>query len=229
MKTQPHPSRIRVALGDRLLVDTRDALVAHDTGGSAFYLLPEADLAAELRGDTDLEVIVDGRPLTTRARRHEAAPGFVQLDPVNLYDVQARWSPGELAWTEEGRPSTVHARNPHHRVDALPMDGSVTLWWDGQPFVETTDARLVLEAPLPLRVYVAESAFPAGSVTPAADAPSTWCPYKGLATYFDLKLGDEVLPRVLWGYDASPLNHLLPELHGYRGFVADDRLTYALT
>ncbi|MEN0064413.1 MAG: DUF427 domain-containing protein [Myxococcota bacterium] len=233
MKTQSHPSRIRVSRGDRTFVDTREALVAYETGGSSFYLLPESAVDAELRDDPDrpdhVLVVVDGEVLTTRGRRYADQPGFVQLDPVNLFDVRARWAPGELTWTEEGQPTTAHARNPHHRVDVRRLDGAVKVSFEGAPLLETPDARLVLEAPLPMRVYVAATAFPAGSVTPSADAPTTWCPYKGLATYFDLKIGGTTLPRALWAYNEGPLNHLLPDLQGYLGFVADERLTYDLS
>ena len=63
---------------------------------------------------------------------------------------------------------------------------------------DTTSSMRVLETSHPPTYYVPRAAFADGVLRPAEGA--SWCEWKGRAAYFDLVVGDEVLPAVAWTY-----------------------------
>lgn len=71
----------------------------------------------------------------------------------------------------------------------------------GVVVASTTGAWRVLETSHPPTYYLPRSAFAAGVLREAAG--STWCEWKGQASYFDLVSGDVVASRAGWTY-ASP-------------------------
>jgi uncharacterized protein (DUF427 family) len=69
----------------------------------------------------------------------------------------------------------------------------------GEVLAETTDALRVLETSHPPSVYVPPHDVRADLLT-ASDARSTWCEFKGVATYFDAVVGDRRIHAVGWTY-----------------------------
>ena len=67
---------------------------------------------------------------------------------------------------------------------------------------ETDDALRVLETSHPPAYYLPRAAFVEGSVRPSADARSTFCEFKGFATYGDVHGGHGRIERAAaWWYD----------------------------
>jgi uncharacterized protein (DUF427 family) len=69
----------------------------------------------------------------------------------------------------------------------------------GEVLAETTNALRVLETSHPPTVYVPPSDVRADLLTPS-DARSTWCEFKGVATYFDAVVGGRRIHAVGWTY-----------------------------
>ena len=67
---------------------------------------------------------------------------------------------------------------------------------DGTPVADTRGAYRVLETSHPPTWYLPPDSFAPGALT-RSDARSTWCEWKGAATYWDV-LG---LPAVAWSYE----------------------------
>src|SRR6478736_2548432 len=70
----------------------------------------------------------------------------------------------------------------------------------GVVVASTTGAWRVLETSHPPTYYLPRSAFAAGVLREAAG--STWCEWKGQASYFDLVSGDVVASRAGWTYSS---------------------------
>lgn len=68
----------------------------------------------------------------------------------------------------------------------------------GQVIARTTRSWRVLETSHPPTYYVPTDAFVEGALR--ATAGSSWCEWKGQASYFDLVAGDVVSPRSAWTY-----------------------------
>lgn len=251
-RTTAPGSRITVRHGDVVVADTRHARVAVPPGRSPFFLLPREAIAGQLRPTEDpavfdlqlpsgvLEGIATIEPDVASNCASDSDPEaddpdgaqYVRLCPTDLRATGARWEEPVLRFFEEGRPSFPHARDPGHRVDVLPLSQPASVWLDDQRIAQTDRAQLVLEKGLPARVYMPADAFEGATLRPATSHPRTVCPYKGVATYFDLVAGSRTLAAVAWGYDRDdPHNWLLPSLHGHRALyprpglrvVIDDR------
>jgi uncharacterized protein (DUF427 family) len=68
----------------------------------------------------------------------------------------------------------------------------------GRVLAETTTSYRVLETSHPPTYYLPRAAFADGVLRPGAG--SSWCEWKGRASYLDVVVGDVVLARAAWTY-----------------------------
>ena len=102
------------------------------------------------------------------------------------------------AWYEEDDEVFVHPRDPYSRVDVLHSSRRVRVELDGQPLAESTRPRLLLETGLPTRYYLPKQDVRMEVLE--SSATTTRCPYKGIAAYWSLRLGDRLVPDLVWSY-----------------------------
>jgi uncharacterized protein (DUF427 family) len=76
--------------------------------------------------------------------------------------------------------------------------GSITVEFGGRTVASTTRAWRVLETSHPPTYYLPAESFATGALRPATG--SSWCEWKGQATYFDIVAGDRVADRAAWTY-----------------------------
>jgi len=106
---------------------------------------------------------------------------------------------------------------PGHPIDIEQSPARVTVQHGGRVVADTRRALTLREAKYPPVHYV-----PRADVAPDVLAPSShtsWCPFKGKATYYDLKVGDEVVPDAVWTY-LKP-HKAVAELVDHVAFYAD--------
>jgi uncharacterized protein (DUF427 family) len=189
--------------------------------GSIAYLEPHPRRVQALRAgriviDTERALLVhrEGAPLSfafpadvvgdLRCLPVPEAPGHVMV-PWNAVD----------AWIEEGRPLVHYPPNPYHRVDCRPTRRRLRVDVAGQTLVDTDDTVIVFETSLAPRLYVDPQHVRTDLLR--VTATSSYCNYKGVATYWAAVIGDTVVPDVGWSY-AEPL----PESEPIRGFLSFD-------
>jgi uncharacterized protein (DUF427 family) len=78
------------------------------------------------------------------------------------------------------------------------FSGSITVELGGQTVASTTRAWRVLETSHPPSYYLPRECFVDGSLREADG--SSWCEWKGQATYYDLVTPASVAPRAAWTY-----------------------------
>jgi uncharacterized protein (DUF427 family) len=124
------------------------------------------------------------------------APGFVQV-PWDAVDT----------WLEEGRRLVHYPPNPYHRVDCRPTKRRLRVSVEGTALVDTDDTVILFETALEPRLYVA----PAHVRTELLrrSETSSYCNYKGFATYWSVVLDGRVIDDVAWSYE-DPLPESLP-------------------
>ncbi|MDG5484151.1 DUF427 domain-containing protein [Mycolicibacterium gadium] len=132
------------------------------------------------------------------------APGYVRV-PWDAVD----------AWLEEGRRLVHYPPNPYHRVDCRPTDRRLRVALDGDILVDTTDTVIVFETALEPRLYVAPSLVRTELLR--RSETSSYCNYKGYATYWSAVRSGEVLDDVAWSYEEP-----LPESLSIKGFFSFD-------
>ena len=133
------------------------------------------------------------------------APGYVHV-PWDAVDT----------WLEEGRTLVHYPPNPYHRVDCRPTNRGLRVAVAGTTLVDTTDTMIVFETALAPLLYVDPSAVRTDLLR-RSDTTS-YCNYKGYATYWSAVIGASVIDDVAWSYD-DPLPETLP-IKGYFSFDA---------
>ncbi len=79
-----------------------------------------------------------------------------------------------------------------------PTAESVEVWFGGECVARSTGAMRVLETSHPPTYYLPVEDFVLGSLRPTEG--SSWCEFKGAATYYDIVAGAAVAPRAAWTY-----------------------------
>lgn len=95
--------------------------------------------------------------------------------------------PGQESVWDYPRPPRVEPTAEHVRIEL----GGVVV-------AETRAALRVLETSHPPGYYLPRDAFVAGALQPAPG--SSWCEWKGTATYLDVRGGDRRAQRAAWTY-----------------------------
>ncbi len=114
------------------------------------------------------------------------------------------------------RESLYH-RFPDYRVDLEPSSRRVRVSLDGQVVAESERTLIVRETKHDPVVY-----FPRDDVRfelLARTDHETFCPFKGVASYWTLRVGDRVEENAVWGYD-DPFDEVAG-LESYVSFYPD--------
>jgi uncharacterized protein (DUF427 family) len=132
------------------------------------------------------------------------APGFVMV-PWDAVDV----------WLDEGRRLVHYPPNPYHRVDCRPTHRRLRVSIDGTVLVDTDDTVIVFETALAPRLYVDPAQVRTDLLT--ASPTTSYCNYKGVATYWAATIGDRTVDDIAWSYRQP-----LPESSPITGFLSFD-------
>ena len=93
---------------------------------------------------------------------------------------------------------TTKIPGPDHPITITPTPGQVVVKLAGQTVADTRRALTLQEASYPPVQYI-----PLADVDPALLASSdhtTWCPYKGEASYYSLPAGGDRSVNAIWSY-----------------------------
>lgn len=133
-----------------------------------------------------------------------AAPGFVHV-PWDAVD----------AWFEEGRKLVHYPPNPYHRVDCRPTNRRLRVSINGTPLVDSDETVIVFETALEPRLYVDPQLVRTDLLK--RTETTSYCNYKGYATYFSAVVGDTVVDDVAWSYE-----HPYPETQPIATYLSFD-------
>jgi len=108
----------------------------------------------------------------------------------------------------------IHTPDPQigYCIDIQPLAGRVTARRNGVLLASSTNAKVMYETRLSPTTY-----FPAEDVSVDLGEKTslqTFCPFKGTASYRDMKLDDQTIANAVWSYDNA-----LPESLGIQGHV----------
>jgi uncharacterized protein (DUF427 family) len=132
------------------------------------------------------------------------APGFVTV-PWGAVD----------GWLEEGRKLVHYPPNPYHRVDCRPTDRHMRVEIAGSVLVETWDTVILFETALAPKLYVRPTLVRMELLRPSDS--TSYCNYKGDATYWSCIVGDTIVEDVAWSYEEP-----VPESALIKGFLSFD-------
>src|SRR5215470_12465124 len=215
---EPLRRRMRVQLADQWIVDSDDVVLLHEPGHYPVSYFPVAAIGADALQRTDR--VTQHRDLGATAwftvqagdrREERAAWQFIDLPEyaeVLRNRVAFAWRAMD-AFYEEDERIVGHSADPYHRNDIRQTSRHLVVR-DGDRVVADTRRPLVLyESGFAPRWYV-----PRDDVDPSALTPvegQTFCPYKGLASYYDIGRHK----RAAWSYLEA-----WPEVARVSGFVS---------
>ena len=202
---EPLRRRLRAELGGRTVVQSDDAVLLFEPGRYPVAYFPRADFAAGALRATDhrtqhpelgetawFEVAGGTRHAARGAWEHVALPGHAG---ILAGKVALAWRAMDAFYEEDDRV-LGHAADPYHRID---------IRHSSRHLVARAGDRVVADTASPLVLY--ESGFAPRWYVPRADVVDdaltavdlhTFCPYKGIASYYDV----EGVRHAAWSYRA---------------------------
>ena len=219
LRHEPIDKRIRAQIGDRTVVDsTRALLVWEPKRVVPQYAVPVEDIDAETvaaqTGEQAGEVSApqllgrpvydpsvpfsvhtsEGEPLSVRLPEADREAAAFRISDPDLEDYVVLDFDTFDAWFEEDERNVAHPRDPFHRIDIVHSSRPVRVELGGETVAESSSAAFLFEPPLPVRYYLPPEHVRQDLLRPSDK--TTFCAYKGQATYWSL--GDE--DDLVWTY-----------------------------
>ncbi|HZO76904.1 MAG TPA: DUF427 domain-containing protein [Solirubrobacteraceae bacterium] len=213
---EPTPKRVRAQLGGETIVDSRRAMLLHESGLQPVYYFPAEDVRRDLlepsdrhthcpkKGDASYFTLRAGDRVVENGAWYYPAP-IEDAPPIK--DLIAFYFDRLDRWLEEDEEIDVHPRDPYHRIDVLRSDRHVRVSLDGRVLAETRRALALFESSLPPRWYIPREDVVA-DLEPTDTV--TRCPYKGTAGYYSAAGVDDLV----WYYEDP-----LPEVGRIKGLL----------
>lgn len=180
---EPFPRRVRAELGGRVVLDTEAALLVHRPGSPPQYAFPDASVDRAALEPAGIEPVAE-------------APGHVHVG----------WDAVD-AWYEEEEQVFGHPRNPYHRVDCVRTRRRLRVEIEGSVLVDTDRTVGLYETALAPRLYVPRDLVRMDLLV--ASTTTSYCPYKGTASYWSFPTAAGVVADVAWSYE-DPLPESSP-------------------
>ncbi len=208
--------RVRAVLAGETVLDTRNGKLLHETGYNPQLYLPSRDLRQDLLVASDHAT---NCPFKGDATYWSIRVGDeVSEDAVWAYEhprEDASFLGGHVAlywdrvdhWLDEDERVDGHLPDPYHRLDARLSRGHVRVAVAGEPLADSTRSIVLSETGRSNRYYL-----PCEDVrTEVLEASHSQavCPYKGRTSYWNVRLGGELLENVAASHDA-PVEAAVP-------------------
>jgi len=203
----PSPRWIRVIFGGKTIADSKHVMLLRETNHLPVYYFPINDVRMDLLTRTDHTTHCpykgDAIYWTVKAGDNvveNAVWSYPNPIPERQYlkEYLAFYWDKMDAWYEEAEEVFVHPRDPYKRIDTLPSRRHVRVVVAGETIAETDHPHLLFETHLPTRYYIPQEDVRL-DLLESSDSHSR-CPYKGVASFWSVKVGERVFKDLVWSY-----------------------------
>ena len=199
------PRRVRAYFDNQLIAHSERVLLVFESRRPPVYWFPTSDVrmdllapkeqaAAAASGTVRWRSTAGGKMVDNLAWSYAEPAG--DLAPLENH-IAFYWNAID-AWYEEDEEVFVHPRDPYTRVDTVHSSRRVRVEVDGETIAVTNRPVLLFETGLPTRYYIPKLDVRM-DLLESSDTV-THCPYKGDATYWNLRLGDKTFKDFVWVY-----------------------------
>jgi uncharacterized protein (DUF427 family) len=201
------PRRVRASYGGQTVLDTRRGKLLHETGLLPQLYVPRQDVRFDLLKATDHTTHCpfkgDACYWSVRSGARTAENAVWAYPEPNeaaswLRDYVAAYWDAMDAWFDEDEEISGHLRDPYHRVDVRQTSRHLRVLVDGEVVAETNRPKILSETGLPNRYYLPPEDVRRDLIE--SSATQTVCPYKGIASYRTLRLGERRIADAAWLY-----------------------------
>lgn len=188
--------RMRVRFNGAWIVDSQDVVLLHEPGRYPVAYFPTADMVEgavrrtgrvtrhqDLGTTAWFTVAVGGREAERAAWQHVELPGHAGLLAERI---AFAWRAMD-AFYEEDERILGHAADQYHRIDIRNTSRHLVVRQQGVTIADTRRPKALYESGFAPRWYVERADVDMGRLTPVEG--QTFCPYKGLCSYFDIGEG----------------------------------------
>ncbi|RCV52399.1 DUF427 domain-containing protein [Marinitenerispora sediminis] len=223
----PFPRRVRAEVGGQTVLDTEQGHLLHETGLTPVLYVPWEDIKRSTLTRTDHTTHCPFKgdaaywTLSVGSRLAENAVwAYPEPKPAAswLRGLAAMYWDAADAWYDEEERVRGHLRDPFHRVDTRQSSKLVRVALDGEAVATTGNPKVLSETGLPNRYYLPPEDVRRDLLVPSRT--KAYCPYKGAASYWSLRVGDREVADVAWSYQ-HPLKDA-QDVRGYFCFLHDD-------
>jgi uncharacterized protein (DUF427 family) len=201
---EPLRRRMRVRFGERWIADSENVILLHEPGRYPVAYFPLSDIARGLLHPTDHKTRHPDLGLTSwytvqvgEASAERAAWEHRDL-PTHADDLRGRvafaWRAMDGFYEEDDR-IVGHASDMYHRIDIRRTSRHLVVRHEGEVVADSTRPLVLYESGFAPRWYVPRSDVQITVLDPAQG--QTFCPYKGVASYYDIGAAD----RAAWSYE----------------------------
>jgi uncharacterized protein (DUF427 family) len=198
---EPLRRRLRAELGGRTVVQSDDAVLLFEPGRYPVAYFPRADFAdgvltpiehRSIHQDLGETAWFEVMGANRAAWQHVDLPAHAQI----LKDrVALAWRAMDAFYEEDDR-ILGHAADPYHRIDIRHSSRRLVVRAGDRVVADTTRPLVLYESGFAPRWYVPRADVAGGAL--AGVEVRTFCPYKGVASYYDV----EGVHRAAWSYRA---------------------------
>ena len=220
VEIEPTARWVRVKFGGEFVADSKRVLLVRERGKLPLYYFPKEDVctdwlelatnAADEEGKVYWNVKVGDRVAQKGTWSYPDPPTKYAVLKNHLTFVWHKMD----NWYEEEEEVFVHPRDPYKRVDTMPSSRHVRVVINGETIADTHRLTLLFETGLPTRYYIPPEDVQMQLLEPAQS--TTRCPYKGIASYWSVKVGDQVFRNLVWSYQ-NPIPEC-PKIKGLLSF-----------
>ena len=201
------PKRVRAVFNGETVVDSKRVKLLHETNHLPVYYFPEDDIRQGLlepsahtthcpfKGDASYRSVRVGDKVAENAVWHYPGPEE-KFAPLAGY--AAFYHDAMDKWLEEDEEVFGHPHDPYHRVDVLESSRRVKVSVNGEVVAETRRPKILFESGLPPRYYLPPEDVRTDLLV--TSETETICPYKGVASYYSVKVGDDLAKDAAWYY-----------------------------
>ena len=200
---EPLRRRMRVRFGGGWIADSEDVVLLHEPGRYPVAYFPLSDITSGVLQPSEYTTRHRDLGLTSwytvRCGEHSKQRAAWQHTRLPDYASELKgrvafaWRAMD-AFYEEDERIVGHAADSYHRIDIRQTSRRLVVRRDDQVIADTTRPLVLYESGFAPRWYVPRADVDESALAPAAD--QTFCPYKGLCSYYDIA-GTR---RAAWSY-----------------------------
>lgn len=114
--------------------------------------------------------------------------------------VKLQMGGSDLEWfAEDERLLGNHPKDPYKRIEILPSIREIRVEVNGVAVAQSTNSMFLYETMLRTRYYLPATSVKDWAMLSKSET-TTFCPYKGQASYYHLQIGHTVIQDAVWYY-----------------------------
>jgi len=198
-KIEATPRRVRGILGGVYVFDTLEAKYVWEHPYYPYFYIPKKDFIAGIleKVDPNTKKCYWLARLSAGGKTTERVLSFDPSGPLeNLVRIEV--SALDSWFVEDEKLLGPHPKDPYKRIETFPTSREIRIEVDGVVVAKSNQNVFLYETMLRPRYYLSSTTVN-WELLNESDT-TTYCPYKGMANYYNLKVNGREIKDIVWYY-----------------------------